>query len=255
MAPERSIPKSNSIETPPTLDREASLWQQGYTLVAGIDEAGRGALAGPVVAGAVVVPSGATLNGIWAQVRDSKLLKPAQRTSMAEVIRHEAAAVGIGIVSAAEIDRIGIAPATRLAMMQAIEGLMPVPEFLLIDWVRLPQCTIAQNSFAKADRLSVSVAAASILAKVARDSLMIQLAQEYPQYQFAANKGYGAPVHLAALGEHGPSPIHRYSFAPIAKKMPLFDVMTCPPDNGSLESNLTGKALKAQHRRQSIDNG
>ncbi|MEX1019777.1 MAG: ribonuclease HII [Litorilinea sp.] len=216
----------------PHLGHETELWQQGFRAIAGIDEAGRGALAGPVVAGAVILPlaefcvdgdNGARTHGVWAEVRDSKLLRPARRVALDAQIRAQAAAAAVGMASPQEIDRMGIAAATRLAMVRAVEGLTLAADFLLIDWVRLARCPLPQRSFAKADRISVSVAAASILAKVARDALMVDLGEVYPEYGFAGHKGYGAPRHLAALGATGPCPVHRYTFAPVARCASLFD--------------------------------
>lgn len=207
----------------PTLTEEERLWQAGYAAIAGVDEAGRGALAGPVVAGAVILPPGCAHTGIWAAVRDSKLLTPIQREERAAAIRQEALAWAVGGASAAEIDDLGIAPATRLAMQRALDALTIRPAYLLIDWVRLAQINIPQESFVKGDRRVVSIAAASILAKTHRDAQLVALHADYPQYGFASHKGYAAPVHLAALAEHGPCPHHRYSFAPIRQDASLFD--------------------------------
>lgn len=207
----------------PTLEREERLWSDGFPAVAGIDEAGRGALAGPVTAAAVVLPKGAPFSGIWTQVRDSKLLSPALREELATEIRVAAFTWGIGDVQAATIDQIGIAAATRRAMAAATAALTVVPDYLLIDWVRLPAVNIAQESFAKADQRCVSVAAASILAKVHRDRLLVELAQVYPCYHFASNKGYGSQAHRDAIVRHGPCPEHRHMFSPIANRPTLFD--------------------------------
>ena len=207
----------------PSFTCEVRLWRQGFLRIAGVDEAGRGALAGPVVAAALIAPPHSELSGVWSAVRDSKQLSPVRRTHLAEMIRQQALAWGVGEVPAAEIDRIGIAPATRLAMSQAIAQLSPAPDYLLIDWVRLPQINLRQESTAKADALIVSVAAASILAKVHRDQLMVRLAAEYPDFHFADNKGYGSAAHLAAIERHGACPIHRCSFAPLASQQTLFD--------------------------------
>lgn len=206
----------------PTFEYEYRLWGSGCRSIAGLDEAGRGALAGPVVAAAVVIdPSSAGLP-LWGELRDSKLLSPRQRAALAPQIQAAARCWAVGATSAQEIDRIGIAAATRQAMQAAIEGLSPQPQQLLIDWVRLPQVNIAQFSCAKADQLIVSVAAASILAKVHRDALMTALDQLHPAYGFASHKGYGAQAHLAALSAHGPCPEHRHSFAPLAGANDLF---------------------------------
>ncbi len=201
----------------PTLDYETRLWQAGYQRVAGIDEAGRGALAGPVVAAAVIVPPGAKLAGVWAEVCDSKLLSPQRRGALESQIQAAALAWGIGCVSALLIDEIGIAPAARLAMREAVTALQPPADYLLIDWVKLPQVNLPQESFVKADQKSVAVAAASILAKVHRDRLLVALHEQHPDYAFHLHKGYGTAAHLAALEQHGPCVEHRHSFATIAQ--------------------------------------
>lgn len=219
--PAHSLPEK--LATQPTLAVEAQRWAEGFAAVAGIDEAGRGALAGPVVAAALVIPRHSELAGVWAAVRDSKLLTPAVRSALAGDICAAAAGWAVGQASAAEIDAQGIAPATRLAMTRAVEALSPPADFLLIDWVRLPLLPLPQISIAKADRIMASVAAASILAKVTRDRLMVALDAQYPAYGFAAHKGYGARAHLGALNAHGPCPQHRLSFAPMARRDGLFD--------------------------------
>jgi len=208
----------------PDLQRERSLWAESIRHVAGIDEAGRGALAGPVVAGAVIVDPDDCSAPVWSAVRDSKMLSPAQRAALVPQIEAAALAWAVGVVDAATIDAIGIAPATRLAMTAAIEALAVRPEYLLIDWVRLPLVSIAQHSQPKADQSIASVAAASILAKVHRDRIMVELAERYPAYGFATHKGYGAAAHLAALAQWGPSPVHRHTFSPIAQPATLFDL-------------------------------
>jgi ribonuclease HII len=208
----------------PNLVHEERLWAAGRRHVAGVDEAGRGALAGPVVAASVVVSPHTTLSGVWAEVCDSKLLPPGWRAILAEQIQAAALAWGIGSTSPMRIDEIGIAAATRCAMQQAIARLEPSPDFLLIDWVKLPSLNIAQESFAKADRDVVVVAAASILAKVHRDRFMAGLHDIYPVYGFQAHKGYGTAAHQRALSEHGPCPEHRHSFAPIARPLTLFEL-------------------------------
>jgi len=211
----------------PTLQQEKRLWQLGYHQIAGIDEAGRGAWAGPVVAASVIVPAHSEqyteqLN-IWTKVADSKLLSPATRRQLAQEIRDKAVAWGVGVVSALIIDRIGIAAATRQAMAQAIAALTPTPDYLLLDWVKLPQVTLPQESFVKADQHIVSVAAASILAKVHRDQLLTELQNVYPAYSFARHKGYGTAEHLTTLKRYGACAEHRHTFAPVAQCATLFD--------------------------------
>jgi len=207
----------------PTLQIEQSLWAHGFSHVAGIDEAGRGALAGPVVAAAVVVTPACATAPIWALVRDSKLLRPAQREKLAIQIRASAASWAVGVVDAKEIDAIGIAAATRLAMQQAVAALTCIPDHLLIDWVRLPHVPIRQLSQPKADRTMASVAAASILAKVQRDQIMTHYDDAFPGYGFAAHKGYGVAAHLTAIARLGACVLHRHSFAPLAQPTTLFD--------------------------------
>lgn len=206
----------------PTLEFERRYWSR-LLLVAGVDEAGRGALAGPVVAGAVILPRECAHAGIWLRVRDSKQISPAEREECAQAIRSAALAWAVGEASADEIDADGIAPATRRAMMRALAALSPAPDALLIDWVRLPLVNLPQESLARADATIVSVAAASILAKVHRDELMRTWAREYSLYHFETNKGYGTAAHLAALAIHGPCAIHRKTFAPIGAPRTLFD--------------------------------
>lgn len=210
----------------PSFDREQQLWAQGYCSIAGIDEAGRGALAGPVVAAAVIAPRAGAAMGVWAAVRDSKQLSANARTALAPEIRMAATAWGLGCIDAALIDQIGIAAATRQAMAQAVAALQPAPDYLLLDWVRLPMVNIAQESHVKADAHIASVAAASILAKVHRDDVMTALAQEHPSYGFAEHKGYGTAAHLATLERYGPCTQHRRSFAPLATQLTLFSVHT-----------------------------
>lgn len=189
--------------------------------IAGLDEAGRGALAGPVVAAAVSLPlDQAQALEKLAPVNDSKQLTANQRDRMYDLVVEYALAYGVGQVSAAAIDQIGILPATRRAMIQALEAFAAPPDFLLIDGrVRLATLTIPQQSVIRGDSLSLSIAAASILAKVTRDRAMIALSDTYPQYGLAQHKGYGTKQHLTALETHGPTPIHRHSFAPIRQTL------------------------------------
>jgi ribonuclease HII len=197
----------------PTHEFESEARRRGYRLIAGLDEAGRGPLAGPVVAAAVILPTRLRLPG----VADSKLLTEPVRTKLFEDITLRAVAVGIGQASEQEIDRLNILQATRLAMSRALLHLTVAPDFLLLDAIVLPNVTIPQRPIIKGDQLSLSVSAASIVAKVARDRLMEQYHRLYPQYNFRDHKGYGTPEHLHLLKIHGPSPIHRRTFAPVER--------------------------------------
>ena len=199
---------------PPNSDEENKLKLQGYRLIAGIDEAGRGALAGPVVAGAVILPYSRYLSWLGL-VRDSKELTAKKRQSLFDLIQKEALALGIGIVPPSMIDSVNILKATELAMMQAIEKLPQQPDFVLIDRLTLPQCAIPQRGITRGDKLCLSIACASIVAKVTRDHIMEELDRVYPGYGFAKHKGYGTWEHGSSLRELGPSPIHRLSFAPV----------------------------------------
>jgi ribonuclease HII len=198
----------------PNLDHENELRSQGYELVAGVDEVGRGALAGPVVAGAVILPCPASLT--WFElVRDSKELNHNKRETLFELIMKEALAAGIGIVPPQVIDSVNILKATKLAMMQAVEKLPKQPHFLIIDRVTLSQCPIPQRGITRGDKLCLSIACASIIAKVTRDRMMQEFDQIYPGYGFAQHKGYGTGEHISCLQKLGPSPIHRLYFAPV----------------------------------------
>jgi ribonuclease HII len=198
----------------PNMREENALIRQGHALVAGIDEAGRGAWAGPVAAAAVILPHGAMRRSALRDVRDSKLLTPAQRDALFDKIRCAAVAVGVGMASHAEIDALGIVPATRAAMKRAIESLPLTPNALVIDAVRL-DVRLPQRVLFHADALCLSVAAASIIAKVTRDRLMAELDAEYPGYGFARHKGYGTAIHQQALAQLGPCAIHRATFEPV----------------------------------------
>jgi ribonuclease HII len=204
----------------PDLREEMALYRQGYRRVAGLDEAGRGSWSGPVVAGAVILPLGNDeLEQALDGVRDSKELNPSERERLYEVIQAEALAVGVGMVPPDLIDELGIVPATEEAMALAIAQLSCSPDFLLVDFLRLPRVDYPQKSIAHGDALSLSIAAASIVAKVSRDRFMIELDSQYPGYGFASHKGYGTPQHRAALDRLGPSPIHRFSYAPVRAAM------------------------------------
>ena len=207
----------------PTLEFETTLWNQGYLIVAGIDEAGRGAWAGPVSAGAVVLPADPDILERLDGVRDSKLMTPAERDAMFDIVKTEAKAWAVGEADAAEIDRIGILNATKAAMKRAVEGLGIQPDHLLIDYVRLHDVTTPQTGIKHGDMLSLSIACASVLAKVTRDRYMrITAAELYPQYQFDRHKGYGTKSHQEALAMYGPCPIHRRSFKPLSSDLTLF---------------------------------
>ncbi len=197
----------------PNLTFEQALWHQGILRVAGLDEAGRGALAGPVYAAAVILPpeSDGIAQGL-ACVRDSKQLSPQQRERLAPIIQSRALAWSIGWAEAAEVDQLGIASASRLAFCRALEGLRMPAEHLLLDYFRLPEVRLAQTALVKGDQRSLSIACASILAKTARDAYMRAEGVQYPGYDFAQNKGYGTAKHRAALELLGPCPLHRRSF-------------------------------------------
>jgi ribonuclease HII len=197
----------------PTLEHEQDLWAAGFAQVAGVDEAGRGAWAGPVVAAAVVLPTGCAdkLHG----VTDSKKLSAKARATLRLVIEQTASAYAIGAAPQTEIDALGILAATRLAMRRAIEKLLVQPHALLIDAVKLPDVAIHQRVFNFADSISLSVAAASILAKTERDAMMQGLEEDWPGYGFGQHKGYGTKLHQAALQQLGVSAVHRRSFKPV----------------------------------------
>lgn len=200
------------IPPQPDLAFELALWKAGLTLVAGIDEAGRGALAGPVAAAVVILPPDPKLAEWMTGVRDSKQLSPSQRETARETILHYAAGWGVGFASVIEIDQLGILPATRLAASRALQELTISPTHLLLDYLFLQDIPIPQTSLVKGDCRSLSIAAASILAKTSRDARMRELDLFYPEYDFSSHKGYGTAAHRAALKQSGPSPVHRLSF-------------------------------------------
>jgi ribonuclease HII len=193
-----------------TLRFEKQAWAAGAKLVAGVDEVGRGSLFGPVVAAAVILDPDYRIRGL----RDSKLLPAERREELAVRIREHAIAWAITAVDSARIDQINIYQASRLAMRLAVEQLSCAPDHLLVDAVKL-DCDVPQQAIIHGDALSVSIAAASIIAKVERDRMIVAWDPVFPMYGLASNKGYSAPKHLAALREHGPSPLHRQSFAPV----------------------------------------
>jgi ribonuclease HII len=198
-------------------------YARGFKTIAGVDEVGRGPLAGPVVAAAVILPRGFT----HPEIKDSKLLSPKQRERLAPLIREKAESWGLGVVEVDEIDRINILQASLLAMVKALDALTSTPDCLLIDGnqpipIRLfhdsrfsSVPSLYQRPIVKGDRLCLSIAAASIVAKVARDGMMVELDKQYPEYGFAAHKGYSCRAHFDALHRFGPSPIHRQSFKPV----------------------------------------
>ncbi len=206
-----------NTRTLPTMQHEWNLAQGGHRYIAGIDEAGRGAWAGPVVAAAVILPISQSTIVSLRGVNDSKKLSSRQRDEMKPVIQQTAVACGIGSAAQDEIDRLGIMAATRLAMQRAVEGLSTSPDALIIDAVRLPALALPQDVFYYADAVSLSVAAASIIAKTWRDEVMRQLDSVLPGYGFAAHKGYGTRSHQAALHQHGVTWAHRRSYAPIRR--------------------------------------
>jgi len=193
-----------------TLRYEKEAWTRGSQAVAGVDEAGRGCLFGPVVAAAVILDPADRIRGL----RDSKLLPEEERERLAAHIRARALGWAYAAVDAAEIDRINILQASRVAMLNAVLLLQPAPDFLLVDAVRLDH-PCEQRAIIHGDALSASIAAASIIAKVERDRMMREFDVTYPQYALASNKGYGTRAHRAALLEFGPTPLHRMTFAPV----------------------------------------
>lgn len=196
---------------PPTLKFESALWKSGLGHIAGLDEAGRGALAGPVAVGAVILPADAPhLPRALACSRDSKQLTPRQRDLCAPIIKETALAWNVAYASSEEIDRLGIVGATRLAGMRALEALNPLPDYLLTDFrLELPESELPQTSLPKGDQRSLSIASASILAKTIRDALMRELDEQYPGYGLGQNKGYGTQAHRSAMTRLGLSSIHR----------------------------------------------
>lgn len=207
----------------PTLDKEIALQAQGYRFVAGLDEAGRGAWAGPVVAAAVILPLArldlTTLSG----VNDSKKLTPRQRELCFDAIQQTAVAIAVGLAPPEMVDERNVVGATRYAMEQALTRLNPAPDYLLIDHLKLPSLNLPQTAFAKADSISLTVAAASIIAKVTRDRLMLEYSAAYPGYAFERHKGYGTEVHRAALAQLGPCALHRLSYSPVQMWHVLLD--------------------------------
>ncbi|MBI1833289.1 MAG: ribonuclease HII [Candidatus Andersenbacteria bacterium] len=200
----------------PTFTFEEQYWQQGISLVAGIDEVGMGALAGPVVAAAVIFENAKAVDVTSPTIRDSKTLSLKQRSTAATFIQNRAVSWAIGEASVEEIGNLNIRGAAHLAMRRAVDTLTQIPQLLLIDGTPAqPHPHIPASNIIDGDALSFSIAAASILAKVYRDNLMVKLDKEFPVYGFAGHKGYGSKFHLEALKTHGVSPYHRLSYAPI----------------------------------------
>ncbi len=187
---------------------ESAARRRGFTQICGIDEAGRGPLAGPVFAAAVILPADASIEGL----NDSKKLSEKKREQLFDVIRETAVSYSIAFATEQEIDEINILQATFLAMRRACDGLSVPPDYALVDGNRMPPLEVAAETVVKGDACSASIAAASILAKVSRDRLMVELDQLYPIYQFAKHKGYGTKLHTELLRQYGPCPIHRRSF-------------------------------------------
>jgi len=201
---------------------EAQAWRTGLSRIAGVDEAGRGPLAGPVVAAAVVIAPDRRIKGLC----DSKVLPAEKREALFAVIHERAVAIGVGVVDHLTIDRINILEATRVAMMQALAGLVVAPELVITDFVKLRECPCPQRNLVDGDARCATVAAASIVAKVTRDRLMRALDVEFPAYGFAKHKGYATADHIAAIDRHGLCPLHRRSFVSAWRQGNLFAVET-----------------------------
>ena len=214
----------------PSLDMERTLHRSGSALVAGVDEVGRGALAGPVMAGAVILPPDLHVSAPWLQnINDSKKLTPLRRQRAAKEIHLRALAVGIGEAGPAEIDAHGIVAATKLAMVRAVQALPTRPHHLLIDFLSLEESNLPCTPVPGGDGQCYSIAAASIAAKVARDRLMVNADTLCPGYRFNLHKGYGTPLHLQSLQRLGPCSIHRLSFAPVRRAQEMHNkAPVCP---------------------------
>jgi ribonuclease HII len=213
-------PLKAAVFGPPTFDEENTARQMGYLRIAGTDEVGRGPLAGPVVAAAVILPF--DFDADWKPlVNDSKQVSRAMREELFSYITEIAVSFGIGESDVRTIDSRGIAKASRLAMKKAVDQLTPPPDFLLVDFFNIPEIKLPQKGITHGDCLSFSIACASIIAKVTRDHLMEEMDKIYPEYKFAEHKGYGTPEHLECLQRFGPSPIHRCSFQPVRDVMAM----------------------------------
>lgn len=219
------MPHAHKDDRQPSAALEHALQAGGFKAVAGIDEAGRGAWAGPVVAAAIILPLDCPsdldkLSG----VRDSKLMTPLQREKWSAALQEISLSYGIGQASNIEIDQVGIVPATRLAMMRACQQLCIPPQHLVIDYMLLPELACPQTALPHGDAVVLSIAAASVLAKVARDHMMIAYDEAYPGYGFARHKGYGTRHHRDQLHKHQPCAIHRFSYAPVQAAQSAGDV-------------------------------
>jgi len=213
----RSRPATRRRRSTAAAHLETLLWRVGIRHVAGVDEVGMGPLAGPVVAAAVILPVGTEIDG----VADSKTLTARGRERLDTIIRARALAVEVSVVEAAEIDRMNIYQAGLLACRRAVQALAPVPGYVLVDGREIPGLSMPQSAYPKGDGFVCSIAAASIVAKVYRDTLMCSLDASFPVYGFARHMGYSTAAHLRALRDHGPSPVHRRSFAPVRAALGL----------------------------------
>lgn len=202
----------------PDFIQEDSLFQQGYSMIAGLDEVGRGTLAGPVVAGLAIFEYKPYDDWVG-MIRDSKQMSPSQREYVIPYLESAALALEIGVSSSIEVDNLGIVPATRLAMKRAINSLTFLPQYLLLDAFPLPDISIPQKAIIRGDSICFSIASASIVAKVRRDKMMEEYDILYPGYGFVSNKGYGTRQHMDGLKELGPSPIHRKTFSPLKEML------------------------------------
>jgi ribonuclease HII len=202
----------------PDLSFESALWLSGFSVVAGIDEAGRGALAGPVYAAVVILPPEGEIQSRLMGVRDSKQMTAKEREAARERILRYAEAWGVGFATSQEIDQVGILPATRMAACRALDALVDPPSHLLLDYLKLPEISIPQTALIKGDCRSLSIAAASVLAKTSRDAVLRELDVTYPGYGFASHKGYGTLAHRAAIKRLGECPVHRLSFKLLAEE-------------------------------------
>jgi ribonuclease HII len=227
------VSKEILLSSLPHLEKEIALQMQGYCFVAGLDEAGRGAWAGPVVAAVVILPvDQPDLTEILSGLNDSKKLSIKRRNFYFDLIQEISLAVATGSAGSETVDSLNVVGATRQAMAQAINNLASAPDYLLLDHLRLPDVEIPQQAFARADSISLTVAAASVIAKVTRDRLMVNLHREFPVYGFDRHKGYGTALHRAALKKYGPCAIHRQSYEPVrvaTTRVPASNVPAEPP--------------------------